>query len=472
MASFAAKRKARVIKVDEEEISSDNSPSGTDLPDTKKELGTPILAVKSSRKPFRQSGLRKAFNANDESGVDATSGRLDEDEEDDGPVVVRPSINRAGSTKQKKKPATKSRLSFGGDTDHGDAEEFATPQKSGLGKRALENSAVRRGIALRTLPSRSAEEAEADRPRYSKEYLEELQSSTPSTPRDVSTLHPSEGDDMELDLSELDGAVVVEYPGPASPKSPKSGTPQILSEAEIRERKERRARLAKEHDVLSLEDDDSTTFSRKKEKEGRLLAEDEDLGEGFDSYVEDGGLSLGKRAEKERRKKGRQQMAELISAAEGHSSDDSSDSEAERRMAYEASQSKAGLDGLKKPQQGASHDLLQVPPKITPLPSVSECLARLQMTLKAMESDLKTKTAHLEHLRKEREEIDKRKAEVQSLLDETGKKYQEAMRRGNVEPGGAATPGGLNAGLVGERGLDSLGTTPRRPSQTEEMDVT
>lgn len=36
MASFAAKRKARVIKVDEEEISSDNSPSGTDSPDTKK----------------------------------------------------------------------------------------------------------------------------------------------------------------------------------------------------------------------------------------------------------------------------------------------------------------------------------------------------------------------------------------------------------------------------------------------------
>ncbi|KAG6009136.1 hypothetical protein E4U21_003205 [Claviceps maximensis] len=469
MASFAAKRKARVIRVDEEDISNDSSASSTDSPDTKKELGTPIFGAKPARKPFRQSGLRQTFNANDESDANATSGRVDTGEEDDGPVVVRPSISRAGSTKQKKKAATKSRLSFGGDTDHGDVEELATPQKSGLGKRALENSAVKRGIALRTLPSRSTEETEDDRPRYSKEYLDELQSSTPSTPRDVSILHPSEGDDMELDLSELDGAVVVEYSGVASPKS---GT-QMLSEAEIREKKERRARLAKEHDVLSLEDDDATIFSRKKEDQGRLIAEDEDLGEGFDNYVEDGGLSLGKRAERERRRKDRQQMAELITAAEGHSSDDSSESEAERRMAYEASQSKAGLDGLKKSRKDASQELLQVPPKITPLPSVSECLARLQTTLKAMESDLKTKNAYLEHLRKEREGIDKRKAEVQLLLDETGKKYQEAMRRGNMEPSGTTTAGELSsAGPVGERGLDSLGTTPRRPSLTEGMDLT
>ncbi|KAG6120303.1 hypothetical protein E4U14_003788 [Claviceps sp. LM454 group G7] len=468
MASFAAKRKARVIRVDDEDVSTDPSITSVDSPETKNELGTPMFGAKSARKPFRQSGLRKAFSATDEPGADATSSRIDGDEEDDGPVVVRPLFNRAGSTKQKRK-AVKSRLSFGGDAEHG-AEDEGTPQRPGLGKRALENSAVKRGIALRTFPSRSADEGEDDRPRYSKEYLEELQSSTPSTPRDVSTLRAENGDDMEIDASELEGAVVVEYSEAVS--SSKPGT-RILSEAEIREKKERRARLAQEQDVLSLEDDDTTTFSRKKEDDGRLLAEDEDLGEGFDNYVEDGGLSLGKRAERERRKKDRQQMAELITAAEGHSSDDSSDSDAERRIAYEAAQSRAGLDGLKKPRQDASQDLHQIPPKITPLPSLSECMARLQTTLKAMESDLQAKTSHLEHLRKERQGIDKRKAEVQSLLDETGKKYQEVMSRGNVALGSAVTGGGqLNAGLVGERGLDNLGTTPRRSSQGEEMDVT
>ncbi|KAG5972922.1 hypothetical protein E4U58_005938 [Claviceps cyperi] len=469
MASFAAKRKARVIKVDDENFFNDCSITSVDSPETKNELVTPMFGAKSSRKPFRQSGLRKAFSATDEPGADATSNRIDGDEQDDGPVVVRPLSNRAASTKQKRK-AVKSRLSFGGDTEHSAGDEIATPQKPGLGKRALENSALKRGIALRTFPLRSADEGEDDRPRYSKEYLEELQSSTPSTPRDVSTLRAENGDDMEIDASELEGAVVVEYSEAVSNSKPDI---RILSEAEIREKKERRARLAQEQDVLSLEDDDTTTFSRKKEDDSRLLAEDEDLGEGFDNYVEDGGLSLGKRAERERQKKDRQKMAELITAAEGHSSDDSSDSDAERRIAYEAAQSRAGLDGLKKPRQDASQDLLQIPPKITPLPSLSECMARLQTTLKAMESDLQTKTSHLEHLRKERQGIDMRKAEIQSLLDETGKKYQEVMSRGNATPGSAVADGGqLNAGLVGERGLDNLGTTPRRSSQGEDMDVT
>ncbi|GAB0134055.1 hypothetical protein EsDP_00002441 [Epichloe bromicola] len=467
MSSFAAKRKARVIKVDDEEESNDSAFSGLDPSFPQNESSKLVFGNKSARKPLRQSGLRKAFNAADEDGADIASGKVDEDEEDDGPVVVRPTINRTGSSKQKKK-ASKSRLSFGGNAGNGDAEDSATPQKPGLGKRALENSAVKRGIALRTLPTRSPDAEEDDRPKYSKEYLEELQSSTPSTPRDMSTIHASDRDDMELDHSELDGALVVECAG-ASPS--KHGT-QILSEAEIREKKERRARLAKEQDFLSVEDDDSTIFSRKKEDDGRLQAEDEDLGEGCDDYVEDGGLSLGKRAERERRTKDRQKMAELITAAEGHSSDDSSDSDAERRIAYEASQSKAGLDGLKKPREDAFQELLQIPPKITPLPSLSECLARLQTTLKAMESDLKSKDAHLEHLRQERENIDKRKTEVQSLLDETGKRYQEAMGQGSIEPITAAGAG-FDAKFARERGLDSLGTTPVRPDQTEdeEMDL-
>lgn len=274
------------------------------------------------------------------------------------------------------------------------------------------------------------------------------------------------GDDMELDSSELDGALVVESAGT---QSQNQGT-QILSEAEIRERKERRARLAKEQDFLSVEDDDdSDPFGRKKKDDSRLVADDEELGEGFDDYVEDGGLSLGKRAVKARSKKERQHMAELITAAEGHSSDSSSDSDAERRIAYEASQSKAGLDGLKKPKKDPSEDLLQVPPKITPIPTLTECLARLQTSLRSMEEDLKAKTSHLDQLRKEKDEIVQREAEVQTLLDETGKKYQEAMSQGKAE--GAAVSGGNLAGaVVGERGLDSLGTTPQRVNP-EDVDM-
>lgn len=272
---------------------------------------------------------------------------------------------------------------------------------------------------------------------------------------------------MDLDPSELDGALIVESTQASLPQPETS----ILTDAEIREKKERRARLAKEQDFLSVEDDDDGDYlTRKKKDDTRLIAEDEELGEGFDDYVEDGGLSLGKRAEKERRKRDRQQMAELITTAEGHSSDSSSDEDAERRIAYEAAQTRAGMDGLKKPRKDPAAELLQVPPKITPLPSLSECLARLQVTLRGMEGDIKGKAARVSQLRQEKEEIVKREGEVQAMLDETGKKYQEAMGQDKT----ADTPmknSGIGADLGSERGLDSLGTTPRRPAQDGEEEL-
>lgn len=398
------------------------------------------------------------------------------EEDDDGPVVIRPTISRSGSLKQKKKPL-KSKLSFGGDGgDKGDGETdpVSTPKKFALGQRALENSAMKRGMASRSLPLpvRSHQDDD-DRPKYSREYLDELQSSTPSTPRDVSTLQVIPGDEMELDASELEGALIVDLPASTSAKPT---TTQILTDAEIRERKERRARLALEKDFLSVEDDDEEGGPswQKKKEETRLTAEDEDLGEGFDDYVEDGGLSLGKRAEKERRKHDRLKMAEMIHAAEGHTSDSSSDSDAERRIAYESAQTRAGLDGLKKkPRKPTTSDaLLQVPPKITPLPNLSECLAQLQLTLNGMTAEIKAKTATVDNLRRERDDIVKREAEVQALLDETGKKYEVAMGGPkNTTAAAAAAEGklGFRSGveMAGERGLESLGATPIRGGSDE-----
>ncbi|KJZ68678.1 hypothetical protein HIM_11934 [Hirsutella minnesotensis 3608] len=430
------------------------------------EPSKPLFGSRSGRKPFRQSGLRKSLKQ-PESGLDE-DGDGDKDDDNGAPVVIRPRVSRLGSLKQKKK-TSKPKLSFGADTadsDDGPGDDFSTPQKSTLNRKAVETSATKRGMALRGLPDRFAQDAE-ERPRYSKEYLSELQSSTPSTPRDISTLHIADADEMELDASELEGALIVDSPATSNVET----STRIMTDAEIREKKERRARLAKENEFLSVEDDDEEEGGRKKKDDTRLLAEDEELGEGFDDFVEDGGLSLGRRAEKERRKRERQQMAELISAAEGHSSDSSSDSDAERRIAYESAQTKAGLDGLKKPKKNPAGEQPQVPSRITPLPALSGCLARLQATLKLMESDIRTKHARVEELRREREEIAKREVEVQALLDQTGKKYQEAMEKGKSE-GLKVHADGRNSELAAERGLESLGTTPRRPhGEDEDVDM-
>ncbi|KAF7550113.1 hypothetical protein G7046_g8127 [Stylonectria norvegica] len=470
MSLFGAKRKARVIKVADENDPAEGSPAagGGDGSKDVAEPTKPLFGAKSQRKPFRQSGLRKSFNPAD---ADSLRGR-DADKpneatgEDDGPVVVRPAISRSSSLKQKKRP-NKSRLSFGGDeavAGEEEADKVFTPKKVPLGQRALENSAVKRGMTTRALPLRSLEDDD-DRPRYSKEYLDELQSSTPNTPLNISTLPPDDADAMDLDTSELEGALIVDAPDFGAPKA----STTILTDVEIREKKERRARLAKEQDFISVEDDEDDGYGRKKMDDTRLVAEDEDLGEGFDSYVEDGGLSLGKRAERDRRKQERKKMAELITAAEGNSSDSSSESDAERRIAYEAAQTRAGMDGLKKkPRKAPGEDLLQVPPKITPLPSLTECLARLQATLKGMEADLKGKQARVEQLRTERGEIVTREGEVQALLDETGRKYQEAMAQGKVENGTILS--GAPIGVFGERGLENLGTTPARKEEEDEYE--
>ncbi|PHH87456.1 hypothetical protein CDD83_8848 [Cordyceps sp. RAO-2017] len=468
MSLSAAKRRARVISVPEEDESIDENPTSPSTNgDSKEESPKLLFGSRSGRKPFRQSGLRNSFKSGDKDARDGQDGAKEADDSD-GPVVVRPSLSRPGSMRQKKKPP-KSRLSF--DTEPSDAQvpsqAGAAQRTTTLGQRAMGNSAAKRGVALRGLPTRLLQDDD-DRPRYSKEYLQELQSSTPSTPRDVSTLQ-LDVDEMDLDASELEGALIVD--SPAEP-STDTGT-RIFTEAEIRERKERRARLAKEKDFLSVEDDDDDDddqAGRKKKDDTRLLAEDEDLGEGFDDYVEDGGLSLGKRAQRERRKQERKQMAELISAAEGHSSDSSSDSDAERRIAYEAAQTRAGMDGLKKPRSRPADELLQIPPKITPLPSLTECLARLRTSLESMERDLNAKNARLLQLRRDKEEVEKREVEVQALLDETGKRYQEAMGQGKAE---GLKPGAVdarNAELIGERGLESLGTTPARVG-AEDVDM-
>jgi hypothetical protein len=373
-------------------------------------------------------------------------------EEETGPVVIKPALSRSGSTTQKKRA---SRLSFGlGDDGQGGADEenaaVTTPKKLPLGQRVLENSAFKK--LSQRLPVRTMDDD--DRPRYSKEYLEELQSSTPNTPSNNS-FRAENGEDMELDPSELADAVIVNSNELGEFGAVALNETKVLSETEIRERKERRARLAHADDFISLDDGegDGSDIFRKKKKDSRLIREDEDLGEGFDEFVEDGGLSLGKKAERADKRRRRQQMADMILQAEGNPENESDESDAERRAAYEAAQTRAGMDGLKRPEVSQEAEELQVPPKITPLPNLTECLQRLQESLGALQVDLASKRRQVEGLKAEEEDILKREAEVQQLLNETGAKFQAAMS------------GSSSSGVGGGSGIASATQSPARALQ-------
>ncbi|KAL5044911.1 hypothetical protein BDW71DRAFT_198584 [Aspergillus fruticulosus] len=372
----------------------------------------------------------------------------DKDEEQDtGPIVKRPVSSKA---KQK----SKARLSFGpGETsmtegDDGETEVIV-PKKHGLGKRVLEKNVFQRSIT----PSGSSNQLplrvgpEQDRPSYNAEYLNELRNLTASTPKPRAEAENQNEVDVEAKFGE-----VMKITAPSV----------IPTEAEIREKKARRARLAKEQDSHSLTEQDYISLEenagdgwelvdREDLRDTRLVRDDEDFAEGFDEYVEDGRISLGKKAEREQKRKQREAMRELIEDAEAIS--DEEDSDLEEKAAYEAAQTRAAMGYGKDPV-----DRPKTPPKITSLPRLSTCLDRLRMNLAVLEKSRTQMINRMEELRKERADISVREVEIQALIKETGDHYASLKQEAGVTPGSEVdTP--VTTDFESSRGLENIGAS-------------
>ncbi len=388
----------------------------------------------------------------------------------------KPRGNKAESSKRKPKIA--SRLSFGpgkiisGEDADALDEEFA-PKK--LAGRNIEPSSLRINLGGEWEGPASGP-PEEERPRYSRDYLNELKGSTPSTPKEMQGA-PQLGDAMEedkgLDVSELEGAMIVD--------NEESGSAYIPTDAEIAEKKERRARLAQEQDFISLDSGPNDRYaggsmisqlSSRPKKESRLVRDDEDIMEGFDNMVQDAPIALGRKAEREARRMQRKMISQAIQDAEGSDTAESDDSEAERNAEYEAAQTRAGMDGLKK-LNGVDGAASMIPPKVTPIPSLGECLGRLKMNLEHAEKELTKQKWQMETLEQEKKEIEVREKEVQRLLREAGDRYS-SLRAGagaelpQVDVGDMKSYVGAADGVakfvekpVG-RGLESIGSTPVR----------
>lgn len=374
-------------------------------------------------------------------------------------VVKRPTFS-----KSKKRPSQ--RVSFGGGGDEDESSDAAviTPKKTSLSRIAIEKNAEKRTRSpLVPGPSRLREDLEDERPSYSKDYLAELRNSTPTIPKDLKP-NTDEGDTSKaLDIASKFGSIAT-----LTTDAPSA----IPSQAEIKEKKARRARLAKEQkafddneDAPWASDDNDDNFRsnrneislRPKEKyaETRLVREDEDIAEGFEEYVEDGNITLGRKAEREAEKKRRAQMAELINDAERDSDDDATDdSEAERNAAYEAAQTKAGTYGNKI---DPIEDGAKTPPKITPLPDLSEVVEKLRIEVQAKEQRRMIVKQKIEELRDEKIRIAERQQFLQDQLQKKGEEYEKLRQ----DAGMAALPPSMDGGrLIVDRGLDSIGTTP------------
>ena len=427
--------------------------------------GTSISSIGAARKSFKKSSLRQSIAAVDltQDGDDTVG----DGNKDAFGASGKSMLGRSSSMKKKSKAS--SRLSFGAVSVAGQAEdeETFTPKKSTLGRRIVESNALRQSISSNRIPIRDNEDVEEERPKYSKDYINELKSSTPSRPISLDS-HATVEDEQTLDTSELEGATIVTKDSPAPPTSS-----HIPTDSEIREKKVRRARLAQSQDFISLTDDGPLTSSSQlsllthpKKPESRLVRDDEDFAEGFDSFVNDGRISLGKKAEREAKRRQRKEIADMIDQAEGSGSSESDDSEAERRAAYESAQRRAGMDGLARPEEGAEA-ATQMLGKITPLPALGECIKKLKETLGGMEKELRERKRRKDELERENEEIGRREVEVQRLLVEAGQRLQALKADADVVALGTGSARDMVEGhkalagqLGSDRGLESFGGTP------------
>ncbi|KAA8642292.1 uncharacterized protein ATNIH1004_011234 [Aspergillus tanneri] len=374
------------------------------------------------------------------------------DDEDDGdgqgPIVKRP-------VSSKVKQKSKLRLSFGpGGTsmadDDGQEGEVVLGKRPGPSRRVPESSVFQRSSTPsgsgKRLPLRVGHEQ--DRPSYNEDYLKELRDSTPSTPKASSDADKEKTVDVAAKFGE-----VMKVSAPSA----------IPSEAEIREKKARRARLAKEQgsllaeqDYISLEghaedDDWDLQATREEHTDTRLIRDDEDFAEGFDEFVEDGRISLGRKAEREQQRKQREEMKELIDDAERSSDED--DSDMEERAAYEATQTRAAMG-----KSGRDHaERPKTPPKMTSLPRLAHCMDRLRTNLTVIEQSRAQMVNRMEELRKEKADIAVREVEIQVLIKEAGDKYEKLKREAGLAPGSEEDTS--SAGVIQKaRGLESLGT--------------
>lgn len=312
-----------------------------------------------------------------------------------------------------------------------------TPKRTNLSKVAIQRNAERRFAV--DVPFRASREPSEERPSYSKDVLNELRQSTPSTPANIS-ISTSEWEDEDgteastaLDVAAKFGSSLARYNAPTA----------IPTDAEIREKKERRARLAKEQDFISLDaasdgdedmDDNVTTDDQgrlilkpnDKYPETRLVRDDEDIFEDFDDFTTDGKIALSRNAEKDARSQKRHEMATLIANAEGQSDDEDSDSsEAERNAAFDQAQTRSGTYGSRTAEDP---ERPHTPPKIAPLPTLDKVLASLQARLEEMEIAQKRKEQEVESLRAERRQIEGEEIRVQGALKETAEKF-DALRK-------------------------------------------
>lgn len=413
-----------------------------------------------------------------------------------GPIVRRPGAAA--------KPKSKLRVSFNPDDpnveDSGNVQSETDASVTKPPQRLGPSAALQDRLKQASL----REPSDTERPSYSKSYLDELRNSTPSTPRDLGT-PPDEDEQRILDIESKFGLTRPSlFPSTIN-------TTHVPSASEIAEKKARRARLAlgadnhqetsqsQAEDFISLDAYDSdgefkpqrlqvgTYLQPESTKDTRLEREDEDIAEGFEQFIEDdpgavkgrystNALQLDRKARKAHAARERERMKAMIEHAEASHSDSNdesgsgsefSDSDHERRQAYESAQTHRGLDGLSShAQQKVKERRPRQPRDTTPITKLSVGLARLREQVNRIQEEKARIERRLEDVRREKGEVKERQRVVQEGLEALGMEMQ------GLEASSTASVVGVNGQAPGPspetgRGLESFGARDEQEGNLE-----
>ena len=386
--------------------------------------------------------------------------------------------------------------------------EIRRPKTSSKTSRDRVAETLRDRVAI---PLRAGESD--SRPSYNADYLAELKSSTPNTP--ASHSHTEEHEASITSRGVID--IASKFGADALTTIHYDDSPSIIpSAAEIREKKERRQRLAKEQDFIalnesgdtptnasdgSLSDDEfrprssliipAADVKSKYDTDTRLIPDDEDMYESFENFTEDSGkVALGRRAAKEQDKQRRKDIADQIRSAqhgygytagvsddsdndEGGDDDNAPDQEElQRNAAYEAAQTRAGTysTGSSLQRERALEERtrrrFEIQPRVRQIPELKVVVGRFWEMVKAKEAEVEESKRRLERVARERVEMIEEEGRIKVLLKEAGERYEKLRGESSGQVAGEDLKKGVENG--DERsGRDQAMEQDEPPSRAE-----
>ncbi|KAG5518932.1 hypothetical protein PMAC_002463 [Pneumocystis sp. 'macacae'] len=338
------------------------------------------------------------------------------------------SNSKLTKTNLKKKENKGLRLSFGpeeGDQEH----ETFVPKKSLLNQQyqrkkpqidspfqyehAYVNITSFFNKANRFNMPKSVENISSVTPKYNSEYLSELRSSTPSTPKEFCNIYKETINMNDLSITENISHCF-------------DKVPEILNEGIVKALKERRMEKIKQSKLsscyISLEDDNQVVLSSQT-NESRLQREDDLLDDGIEEFKEylDDRIILNKDLEKTQARKRRIEMKDAIEEVEEIDVEEEFSSEENSRI-WEQTQIRKGVYG----SNFINTDLTsqkKYQPIITQIPKFENSINRLKNKLFSMKSNRDTMLSEIKTLILEKEEIFKREVNVKESLEKTSQDY-------------------------------------------------